>query len=168
MTIYGHNQRQVQKRGNSNTVSWTNPKAWISSNLLASPKMASGSSDDNAGTCRNNSTKTETGLSLALPWQLFPKTGGGFMNFIWGHVSLITCLFRAGFLFTRHIYYCVNIVWLGKGFDCVNHGILEGKLEFYGIRILNVIQSYPKGRYQNYSLVQLMHMIVILLDRKYL
>jgi len=38
---------------------------------------------------------------------------------------------------------------LEKAFDCVNHGIVVSKLEFYGIvRILIVIQSYLRGRYQ--------------------
>jgi len=39
---------------------------------------------------------------------------------------------------------------LKKACDCVNHGILVDKLEFYGIsgKILTLIQSYLGGRYQ--------------------
>jgi len=37
-----------------------------------------------------------------------------------------------------------------KGFDCVNHGILVDKLEFYGIsgKFLTLMQSYLRERYQ--------------------
>jgi len=39
---------------------------------------------------------------------------------------------------------------LKKAFDCVNHGILVYKLEFYGInrKFLTLIQSYFRERYQ--------------------
>jgi len=39
---------------------------------------------------------------------------------------------------------------LKKAFDCVNHGILVDKLDFYGISgiFLTLIQSYLRGRYQ--------------------
>jgi len=39
---------------------------------------------------------------------------------------------------------------LEEAFDCVNHGILIDKLEFYGINgnSLTLIQSYLRGRYQ--------------------
>ena len=39
---------------------------------------------------------------------------------------------------------------LEKALDCVNHGILVGKLEFYGIsgKFLTFIQSYFRGRYK--------------------
>jgi len=39
---------------------------------------------------------------------------------------------------------------LKKAFDCVNHGILADKLQFYGIRgkFLTLIQPYLRGRYQ--------------------
>ena len=39
---------------------------------------------------------------------------------------------------------------LKEAFDCVNHGILIDKLEFYGINgnSLTLIQSYLRGRYQ--------------------
>ena len=39
---------------------------------------------------------------------------------------------------------------LEKAFDCVNHGILVDKLQFYGIKgkFLALIQSYRRGRYQ--------------------
>jgi len=38
-----------------------------------------------------------------------------------------------------------------KALDFVNHGILVGKLEFYGTggKFLTFIQSYFRGRYQN-------------------
>jgi len=40
---------------------------------------------------------------------------------------------------------------LEKAFECVNHGILVDKLQFYGIRgkFLALIQSYLRGRNQN-------------------
>jgi len=39
---------------------------------------------------------------------------------------------------------------LEKSFDCVNHGILVYKLEFYGIsgKILTLMHSYLRERYQ--------------------
>ena len=39
---------------------------------------------------------------------------------------------------------------LEKAFDCVNHGILLEKLEFYGIswKFLTLVQSLLRGRYQ--------------------
>ena len=39
---------------------------------------------------------------------------------------------------------------LKKTFNCVNHGILVDKLEFYGIsgKFLTFIQSYLRGSYQ--------------------
>jgi len=55
-----------------------------------------------------------------------------------------------------------------EDFDCVNHGILANKLEFVGIsgKFLTLVQSYLRGRYQKYSLIKLMHVIVFLLDGK--
>ena len=39
---------------------------------------------------------------------------------------------------------------LHKAFDCVNHGMLPSKMEFYGIvgRTGNLIKSYLQNRYQ--------------------
>ena len=39
---------------------------------------------------------------------------------------------------------------LQKTFECVNHGILVDKLQFYGIsrKFVSLIQSYLRGRYQ--------------------
>jgi hypothetical protein len=39
---------------------------------------------------------------------------------------------------------------LKKAFDCVDHGILLSKLNFYGIRgkFLSLIKTYLEGRYQ--------------------
>jgi len=56
---------------------------------------------------------------------------------------------------------------LEKAFDCY-HGILVDNLEFYGIsgKFLTLIQSYLRERYQKYSMIKLMHMIVFLLDGK--
>ena len=40
---------------------------------------------------------------------------------------------------------------LMRASDCVNHGILVDKVEFYGIswKFLTLIKSYIRGRYQN-------------------
>jgi hypothetical protein len=53
-----------------------------------------------------------------------------------------------------------------KVFDCVNHEILVHELQFYGIKgkSLALIQSYLRGRYQKYLLINLMHMMIFLLD----
>ena len=57
---------------------------------------------------------------------------------------------------------------LEKVFVCVNHGIVVDKLEFSGIsgKSHNLMQPYLRGRYRTYTLVQLIHMIVFLLDGK--
>jgi hypothetical protein len=43
---------------------------------------------------------------------------------------------------------------LHKAFNCVNHGILLSKLEFYGIKdsFLKLIKSYLQDRYQKVKL----------------
>ena len=55
---------------------------------------------------------------------------------------------------------------LQKAFDCVNHGILVDKLQFCGIKgkFLALIQSYLRGRYQKYLMINLMHLMMFLLD----
>jgi hypothetical protein len=55
-----------------------------------------------------------------------------------------------------------------EDFDCVNHGILASKLEFDGIsgKFITLVQSFLRVRYQKYSLIKLMHVIVFLLDGK--
>jgi hypothetical protein len=55
-----------------------------------------------------------------------------------------------------------------KAFDCVNHGILVDKLQFYGIKgkFLALIQSYLKGRYQKYLLTNSVHMMFLLDGKK--
>jgi hypothetical protein len=57
---------------------------------------------------------------------------------------------------------------LEKAFDCVNHGIIVDKLEFGGIcgKYQTLIQSYLRGRYRKFSLVQFMLMMGFILDRK--
>ena len=60
----------------TNILSSGSPKACTSSNRLTSREMASGSSEDKDGNCRNNSTKTEIGLSLPPTWELLLKLWG--------------------------------------------------------------------------------------------
>jgi len=56
---------------------------------------------------------------------------------------------------------------LKKASDCINHGIVVDKLQFYGIsgKFLTLIQSYLKDT-KKYSLIKLMPMLVFLLDGK--
>jgi len=55
---------------------------------------------------------------------------------------------------------------LEKAFDCVNHGILLHKLQFYGIsrKFLALIQSYLREDTKKYLLTNLTHMMMFLLD----
>jgi hypothetical protein len=55
---------------------------------------------------------------------------------------------------------------LEKVFDCVNHKILVDKFVFYGIKgkFLALIQSYVRGSYQKYLLINLKYFIMFLLD----
>ena len=75
----------------TNILSSVSPKACISSNLLTSRKMASGSSEDKDGTCRNNSTKNRNWVITAAHMISVNKILGSAINRICWQISLDTC-----------------------------------------------------------------------------
>ena len=78
-TICKKSKRCIQDQSNvqkTNILPSISPKAYISSNLLTSRKMASGSPEDKDGTCGHSSTKTDTWLSLPPTWELLLKFWG--------------------------------------------------------------------------------------------